>query len=167
MHLIGLSSHVNMATPSRIKYLVEIVGTFILVYAVCSAATVYSGPNFLVGIVGLDKLSTIGVGLVAAFVVIAITYATAYRSGAQINPAVTIALLVTGKIGKEAALFIACQILGAVIGAAVVYSMFGGVMAASLTLPADNNAIRALILETIMTFTAVYVIQHYSTIKIK
>ena len=40
-----------------------------------SAATVYSGPNFLVGIVGLDKLSTIGVGLVAAFVVIAITYA--------------------------------------------------------------------------------------------
>jgi MIP family channel proteins len=102
---------------------------------------------------------TIGVGLVAAFVVIAITYATAYRSGAQINPAVTIALLVTGKIrAKEAALYIACQILGAVLGAAVVYSMFGGVMAASLTLPADNNVIRALILETIMTLTAVYVI---------
>ena len=121
----------------------------------CTATTVYSGPNFLVGIVGLDKLSTIGVGLVAAFVVIAITYATAYRSGAQINPAVTIALLVTRKIrAKEAALFIACQILGSAIGAAVVYSMFGSDMAASLTLPADNNVIRAFILETIMTFTA-------------
>ena len=97
----------------------------------------------------------IGIGLLVAFVVIAITYATAYRSGAQINPAVTIALLVTGKIrAKEAPLYIACQILGAVLGGAVVYSMFGGAMAASLTLPADNNVIRALILETIMTFTA-------------
>lgn len=67
MHLTGLS-HVNLAAESKIKYLVEIVGTFILVYAVCTAATVYSGPNKLVGIVGLDKLSTIGVGLVAAFV---------------------------------------------------------------------------------------------------
>src|SRR5262245_22388530 len=65
-------------------------------------------------------------GLVAAFVIIAITYATAYRSCAIINPAVTVALLVTGKIrAKEAALYIACQILGAVLGAAVVYSMFG------------------------------------------
>jgi len=56
-----------------------------------------SGPNKLVGIVGLDRLSIIGNGLVAAFVIIAITYATAYRSGAQINPAVTIALLVMQK----------------------------------------------------------------------
>ena len=39
-------------------------------------------------------------GLVAAFVIIAITYATAYRSGAVINPAVTMALLVTGKMSK-------------------------------------------------------------------
>jgi glycerol uptake facilitator-like aquaporin len=68
-------------------------------------------------------------------------------------------LLVSGKIrAKEAALYIACQILGAVIGAAVVYSMFGSDMAASLTLPADNNVIRALTLETIMTFTLVYVV---------
>ena len=110
--------------------LVEIVGAFILVYAVCTATTVYHGPNILVGMVGLDKLSTIGVGLVATFVVISLTYATAYRSGAQINPAVTIALLATRKIRpKEGALFIACQILGAVLGAAAVYSMFGGAYA--------------------------------------
>ena len=82
----------------KVKYLVEIVGTFILVYACCSAGTVYSEPNNLEGIVGLDRLSMIGIGLVAAFVVIAITYATAYRSGAVINPAVTIGLLVTGKM---------------------------------------------------------------------
>ena len=38
------------------------------------------------------------------------------------------------------------------------YSMFGGAMAPSLTLPADNNVIRALILETIIVIIAVYVI---------
>ena len=60
--------------------------------------------------------------------------------------------------GKEAALTIACQVLGAVIGAAVVYSMFGSEMAASVILPADGNAIRALILETVMAFILVYVV---------
>ena len=147
------------AAASKSNYLVEIVGTFFLVFACCSAGTVYSGPDYLLGIAGLDRLGTIGEGLVSAFVLVAIVYAIAYRSGAQINPAVTIALLVTGKVrAKEAALYIACQILGAVIGAAVVYSIFGGVMAASLTLPADDNVVRALILETVMTFTLVYVI---------
>src|SRR5215475_1424746 len=80
IRLSNVKSHVNLSAESKIKYVVEIVGTFILVYAVCTAATVYHGPNILVGIVGLDKLSTIVVGLVATFVVIAITYATAYRS---------------------------------------------------------------------------------------
>ena len=56
----------------------------------------------------------IGVGLVHTLVLTAIGYAIGYRSGAQVNPAVTIALLVTRKLyGKEAALIIACQILGA------------------------------------------------------
>jgi len=56
VHLIALSN-VNLAAASKIKYLVEIVGTFILVYAVCTSATVYSGLNKPVGIVGLDRLS--------------------------------------------------------------------------------------------------------------
>jgi len=36
--------------------------------------------------------------------------------------------------------------------------MFGSDTSASLTLPADNNVIRALILESIMTFNLVYII---------
>ena len=108
----------------------------------------------------------IGIGLVHALALTAIIYAIAYRSGAQVNPAVTIALLVTRKIrGKEAALYIACQILGAVIATAVVYSMFGSAMAASVTLPADDNIIRAFILETVMTFTLVYVVLATTTSK--
>ena len=148
-----------MATGSKSRYLFEIVGTFIFVFAICSAATVYSGPNKLVGIVGLGQLAMAVLGLVHAFVLTALVYAINARSGAQLNPAVTIAFLVSRKMrGKVAALTIACQVLGAVIGAAVVYSMFGSEMAASVVLPKDGNAIRALILETVMAFILVYVV---------
>ena len=148
-----------MAAGSKSRYLFEIVGTFIFVFAICSTATVYSGSNKLVGIVGLGQLSMAVLGLVHAFVLTALVYAINARSGAQLNPAVTIAFLVSRKMrGKVAALTIACQVLGGVIGAAVVYSMFGSEMAASVVLPKDGNAIRALILETVIAFALVYVV---------
>ena len=155
-----------MAAGSKSRYLFEIVGTFIFVFAICSAATVYSGPNKLVGIVGLGQLAMAVLGLVHAFVLTALVYAINARSGAQLNPAVTIAFLVSRKMrGKVAALTIACQVLGAVIGAAVVYSIFGSEMAASVSLPKDGNVTRALILETVMTFTLVYVVLTTTTSK--
>lgn len=139
------------------KFLVEIVGTFILVYAIASAATVYSHSG---------QLGVIGIGLVHALVLTAIVYAIGYRSGAQVNPAVTIGLLVARKIGaKEAVIYIIAQIIGAVIAAAVVYSIFGSAMSASVTLPSENNVVRALILETVMTFTLVYVVLTTTTSK--
>jgi MIP family channel proteins len=153
----------------KYKFLVEIVGTFILVYAICSAATVYAVTSQLgtqLGVVGLGQLGVIGIGLVHALVLTAIVYAIAYRTGAQVNPAVTIGLLVARKIkGKEAAVYIAAQIIGAVIAAAVVYSIFGSEMAASVTLPLNDNVVRALILETVMTFTLVYVVLATTTSK--
>lgn len=148
-----------MAAGSKSRYLFEIVGTFIFVFAICSTATVYSGSNKLVGIVGLGQLAMAVLGLVHAFVLTALVYAINARSGAQLNPAVTIAFLVSRKMrGKVAALTIACQVLGAVIGAAVVYSMFGSEMASSVVLPKDGNALRALILETVIAFALVYVV---------
>lgn len=134
----------------RNKFLVEIVGTFILVYAIASAATVYSGSG---------QLGVIGIGLVHALALTAIVYSIGYRSGAQVNPAVTIGLLVAKKItGKEAVVYIIAQIIGAVIAAAVVYSIFGSEMSASVTLPSEDDIVRTLILETVMTFTLVYVV---------
>jgi glycerol uptake facilitator-like aquaporin len=98
-----------LTAGSKSRYLFEIVGTFIFVYAICSAATVYSGANKLLGIVGLPPLAMVGLGLVHAFVLTALVYAINARSEAQLNPAVTIAFLVSRKMrGKVAALTIAC-----------------------------------------------------------
>ncbi|MGC2680419.1 MAG: hypothetical protein WA323_01035, partial [Candidatus Nitrosopolaris sp.] len=58
----------NMATKN--SYLVEIVGTFFLVYAILSVASVYSKSG---------QLGVIGIGLVHAFALTAIVYALGYK----------------------------------------------------------------------------------------
>jgi len=99
-------------------------------------------------------------------VLTAVVYAIGYRSGAQVNPAVTIGLLVAGKIGgREAAVYVIAQIIGGVIAAAVVFAIFGSAMSASVTLPSEDNVVRALILETVMTFTLVDVVLATTTSK--
>jgi MIP family channel proteins len=142
---------------SKSNYLVEVVGTFILVYAIVSAATTYRDSG---------TLGVIGIGLVHAFVLAAIVYAIAYKSGAHVNPAVTIGMLIAGKIRrKQAGLYIICQVIGGIIGAAVAYSIFGSAIAASVTVPSEGNVVRALILEVVMTFTLVYVVMATTTDK--
>jgi MIP family channel proteins len=132
------------------NYLIELVGTFILVYAIASAATVYSKSG---------QLGVIGIGLVHAFVLTAIVFAIGYKSGAHVNPAVTIAFLVTKRMNiRDGLFYIIFQIIGGVIAAAVVFTIFGSAMSSSVTLPSDGNVLRTLILETVMTFTLVYVV---------
>ena len=72
------------------------------------------------------RLGVIGIGLVHALALTAIVYAIGYRSGSQVNPAVTIGLLVARKLGvREAALYIASQILGGVVaGCGLCYFWF-------------------------------------------
>jgi MIP family channel proteins len=139
------------------KYLAEIVGTFILVYAIMSAATVYRDSG---------QLGVMAIGLVHALVLTAMVYALGYKSGAQLNPAVTVGMLVARKLGgREAGLYIASQLVGAALAAAVVFSIFGASIAASVTLPADDDVMRAFMLETVMTFTLVYVVLTTTTSK--
>jgi aquaporin Z len=144
-------------TSNKNNYLVEIVGTFFLVYAIASAATVYSKSG---------QLGVIGIGLVHALALTAIVYSIGYRSGAQVNPAVTIGLLIVGKLKpKEAGLYILSQLTGAIIASLVVFSMFGSAMVSSVTVPSDGNVTRAFILEIVMTFTLTYVVLTTTTKK--
>lgn len=147
----------DQITVHKNKYLAEIAGTFILVFAIMSAATVYRNAG---------QLGVIGIGLVHALVLTALVYAIGYKSGAQLNPAVTIGMLLAGRLGGgEAILYIISQIIGAVLAAFVAFSAFGSSISASVTLPADGNVMRALILETVMTFTLVYVVLATTTSK--
>lgn len=131
-------------------YLIELTGTFILVYAIMSAATVKSTSG---------QLDVIGIGLVHAFVLAAIVYAIGYKSGAHVNPAVTVAFLITKRMKVINGIFyIIFQLIGGIIAAVVVFAIFGSSISSSVTLPSDGNVLRAFTLELVMTFTLVYVV---------
>ncbi|HXT83742.1 MAG TPA: aquaporin [Verrucomicrobiae bacterium] len=132
------------------NYLIELVGTFILVYAITSAATVYSKSG---------QHGVIGIGLVHAFVLTAIVFAIGYKSGAHVNPAVTVAFLITKRMRiSDGIFYVIFQIIGGIMAAAVVFAIFGSSISSSVTLPSDGNVLRAFILETVMTFTLVYIV---------
>lgn len=138
-------------------YLVEFVGTFILVFAICMAAV----ANSRGGIGGTDWVT---IGLVHAFALAAIVAAFGGTSGAHFNPAVTTTLAALRKIAPiDALIYILVQLAAAVAAAYVlklVLNENGGIVAdaANYGAPsiADNKyisgAFGGMILEAIGVF---------------
>ncbi len=105
------------------KYLAELIGTMSLVLFGCGAAVI-SGGNVDGGPAGLGLL---GISLAFGLAVVAMAYTIGGISGCHINPAITIAMLVAGKINsKDAAGYIIAQLAGAVAGAGILYLIASG-----------------------------------------
>jgi len=104
------------------KYLAELIGTMVLVLMGCGSAVIagqyigYSGISFAFGLSVLAMVYTIG-----------------SISGCHINPAITISMLITGKISvKDTVLYIVFQCIGAIVGAAILFGIASGNVAYSL-----------------------------------
>ena len=110
------------------KYFAECIGTFALVLFGCGAAvvsgktipdTVLSGAPAGIGL--------LGIALAFGLAVVVMCYAIGPISGCHINPAITVAMLVAGKINtKDCMGYIISQLIGATIGAAVLYAFQKG-----------------------------------------
>lgn len=104
------------------KLLAELIGTFALVLFGCGAAVV-SG----VSTTGPSGIGLLGISFAFGLAVVAMAYAIGGITGCHINPAITIAMLVAGKIKTaEAVNYIIGQLLGATLGAAVLYIILKG-----------------------------------------
>ncbi len=110
------------------KYFAEGIGTFALVLFGCGAAVV-AGKTIPATVLS-DAPAGIGVlGIALAFglSVVVMAYAIGPISGCHINPAVTISMLVAGKISlKDSIGYIIGQFAGATLGAAVLYEFQKG-----------------------------------------
>jgi aquaporin Z len=103
----------------------EAIGTMVLVIG---------GPGtaiFATGLFGADpgslNVGTLGVSLAFGLALLAMAYTIGNISGCHINPAVTIGLLVLGKIeAATAAVYIAAQIVGGIIGGLFIYLVVMG-----------------------------------------
>ncbi|MEN5235480.1 MIP family channel protein [Sphingobacterium faecium] len=115
-----------MEIKSFTKFVAELIGTFGLVLFGCGAAAI-AGATTLGGLSGLGLL---GIALAFGLSVVVFAYAIGGISGGHINPAVTIGVLVAGKISiKDASIYIVAQLIGALLAAFVLQQILGGQIA--------------------------------------
>lgn len=102
----------------RSRFWAEIVGTAILVFCGTGAVVFHQMTG--------GTVTHVGIGLTFGLVVLALIYTIGEASGAHINPAVTIAFAAAGRFPwSEVGPYIAAQFLGALIGSATIWSVFG------------------------------------------
>src|SRR4051794_9351246 len=95
-------------------YISEFVGTFFLVLGICGVVSAGAGHALLTN-----------VALVHTLVLMSLVYAIGSISGCHVNPAVTLALLAIRKIsGRDAGIYIVCQVAGAVLAGLAVHEFF-------------------------------------------
>ncbi len=123
------------------NYLVEFIGTF-----------------FLVAAIGLT-----GNPLAIGAMLMVMVYFGGHISGAHYNPAVTLAILMRGKIkANEAIIYMVIQILGATAGAFFCMIMKGGHTFAPAPM-AGINILKPLIAEMVFTFALASVVLNVAT----
>jgi aquaporin Z len=142
------------------KCIAEFIGTFTLVLVGCGTAM----------LVGCDAVNGSGYILTAfafGLVIVGMAYCVGNVSGCHINPAVSLACLISGRMGiSDFIFYVISQVLGAISGAACLKIIFslgnvtdktGGLGSNGLAGVGDS-AVAGLIVECLLTFIFVLVI---------
>jgi aquaporin Z len=136
-------------TATSRKYIVELIGTFFLVFTV--GASVLSG----------SALAPLAIGSALMVMV----YAGGHISGGHYNPAVTIAALVRGRIGlSDAVGYWIVQLIAGVTAGAVAHAVVTPAAPAK-TLSLTGHVPAALVAELLFTFALAYVVLNVATSK--
>ena len=144
------------------KFFAEGVGTMFLVLLACGSA-VLAGPS----------IGVLGIGLCFGLVLFGLCYAIGNISGCHVNPAVSLAMLFSGRMKAGECLgYIVSQLIGATIGAGLLAAFvalapgyeFGGTtpdagasLAANVLKPGATKGL-ALLVEGLLSFFFIYVI---------
>ena len=142
------------------KYLAEMVGTMVLVLMGCGSA-VFAGNA--AGAVSAG-VGTIGVALAFGLSVVAMAYTIGNISGCHINPAITLGVWLSGRMsGKDAIMYMVFQVIGAIIGSAVLFGLVSagthnGPTATGSNSFADGCMLQAFVAELVFTFIFVLVV---------
>jgi aquaporin Z len=102
------------------KLAAEFIGTFWLVLGGCGSAVLAAAfPEVGIGL--------LGVSLAFGLTVMTLVYGLGHISGAHFNPAVSVGLWIGGRFaGKELIPYIIVQVLGGIVGAAILYLIASG-----------------------------------------
>lgn len=134
------------------KYVAEFIGSFVLVLFACGTAAVVgcsaeNGTGYL--------LTALAFGLV----IVAMAYSIGNVSGCHINPAVSIAMLVSGKMNiKDFIGYVVAQFAGSVAGAAVLMALVGKESGLGANALYNDSIGLSILVEIILTFVFVIAI---------
>jgi len=145
------------------KYIAECIGTFWLVLGGCGSAVLAAGfPDVGIGL--------LGVSLAFGLTVLTMAYAIGHISGCHLNPAVSVGLWAGGRFpANELMPYIMAQVIGAIIGAGVLYLIASGQSNFDLSAgfasngfgahsPGGYSMTAALVAEIVLTMMFVFVI---------
>ena len=137
------------------KYVAEFIGTFVLVF-------------FGTGIAVVSNGNLVATALAFGLAIIAEAYVIGNISGCHVNPAVSLAMLITGKMKREDfAYYVIAQILGALLGTGILFLILSGTSFGTSSLWANSfgqissnniSLVSALVTEIVLTCVFVYTI---------
>ena len=92
------------------KYTAEFIGTFVLTFVGCGAAAISGGIDGVLGV--------LGIAMAFGLSIVAMAYSIGNISGCHINPAVSLAMLLSKKMSaKDFGGYVVAQILGGIAAA--------------------------------------------------
>lgn len=134
------------------KYIAEFIGTFVLVFFACGTAVISGctkNPD------AAYFMTAIAFGLV----IVAMAYSVGNVSGCHINPAVSVAMLISKKLSfKDFIGYIVAQFAGALAGAAALMVFLGKDTGLGTNSLYNNDILLSLGIEVILTFVFVFAI---------
>ena len=147
--------HIRGRAPAPLT--AEVIGTFILVFFGCGAA-----------VIGGDAIGFTGISLAFGLAIVAAAYGLGAISGAHLNPAVSFGMVAAGRMTiSDAISYSIAQIIGAILGAGVLYLIASGSAGWTGGLGANGygagylgeySLTAAVVFEVVMTFLFVTVI---------
>jgi len=107
------------------KFISEFIGTMVLVIFGCGSAV---AANELLSAMGMQiplAFSTLLIAFAFGLVIVAMAYSIGNISGCHINPAVSLSMLIAGKMSfKDFIIYIIAQFAGGIAGAAILLVLF-------------------------------------------
>lgn len=129
------------------KLLAEMLGTMVLVLMGCGAAVFNGGAGSVAAV--------LTIAFAFGLSVVAMAYTIGGISGCHINPAITLGVWLSGRMpGKEAISYMIAQVVGAVIGSAILYAVSSpmGITATGANGYGDGMMVPVFIAEAVFTF---------------
>lgn len=134
------------------KYFAEFIGTFVLVFFACGTAA-------MVGCSAENGSGYLLTALAFGLVIVAMAYSIGNISGCHINPAVSIAMLVSKKMTfKDFVGYVIAQFIGAIVGAAILMLFAGKDSGLGANALYNGNIWLSFLIEIILTFVFVLAI---------